>query len=340
MVAVMEQRQQADDLYDRIGAFLGEQGLSIDPAHYAFAHDILANPDGDVASAVARLTDGGVRLSQREIESLGGRVVAGASLRRGEAEQAAKLVAETQAHVDDFTTMVREMQNETRSFGRDLAAGAAAIEHVPAAQSQIDGIDEIARVTGAMLTRIRDAEARLAQATSEAEALRAKLFEANDSARRDTLTGLPNRRAFDEIFAERRGAGEPCCLALCDIDRFKRINDQHGHAVGDRVLSAVARTLADECAPHLVVRHGGEEFAILLSGLNLADAAEELDRVRALLSAKRFRTRDTDLALGQITVSIGVTAVHAGESSAEPFARADRLLYAAKAEGRDRVHAT
>ncbi|USU04474.1 GGDEF domain-containing protein [Sphingomonadaceae bacterium OTU29THOMA1] len=340
-------KDERGDLFSRIGAFLAQQGLSPDPAHYSFAYDVIANPAGVIAQAVDRLTDGGVRLSRSDIEQLGGRVAIGGggtgsvqdgSDRASRVEnEAMRLVEETQAQVDGFTSIVRAMQDETRDFGRDLAESAAAIAPANRAASTTAGLDEIARITGSMLTRIRDAEVRLAHATSEADALRAKLAEANDTARRDALTGLPNRRAFDEAFTTRRERDGPFCLAVCDIDRFKRINDAHGHQIGDRVLSAVAKTLAEECAGHLVVRHGGEEFAVLLHGIPLADAAAHLDGVRSVISGKRFRLRESDKPLGQVTLSIGVTAVHDAEPIDAAFDRADRLLYTAKADGRDRV---
>ncbi|MGR6330539.1 GGDEF domain-containing protein [Sphingomonas sp. XXL09] len=337
------------DVFTRIGAFLAQHGLSPEPAHYMFAYTIVTEPDGVIAQAVARLTDGGFRLSRRDIETLGGTVVAGAPIAAEPVappstepshadlleDAAVRLVAETQAQVDDFATMMRAMQDETRGFGRDLAQSAATLERPRG--SVADGLGEIARITGTMLARVREAEARLASATHEADALRAKLAEANDTARRDALTGLPNRRAFEEAFAVRDERDAPYCLAVCDIDRFKRINDVHGHPVGDRVLSAVGRALAEECRGQLVVRHGGEEFAILLHGITLADAASHLDFVRSVVAGKRFRVRESDSAIGQVTLSIGITAVQAGESSAAAFDRADRLLYTAKAEGRDRV---
>ena len=337
------------DVFARIGAFLSEQGLSPEPSHYSFAYSIVTEPDGVIAQAVRRLTDGGFRLQRGDIESLGGKVSLGASaaaeagqprqpdISHADAleENAARLVAETQAQVADFTTMMQAMQNETRGFGRDLAESAAAIT-APQVGHAV-GLEAIARITGTMLARVRDAEARLASATREAEALRAKLDEANDTARRDALTGLPNRRAFEESFVTRPEHDGPYCLAVADIDRFKRINAIHGHPVGDRVLCAVGRLLVEECAGQLVVRHGGEEFAILLRGMTLAQAADHLDSVRAMMAAKRFRIRESDQPLGSVTMSIGVTAVQFGEDSATAFDRADRLLYTAKAEGRDRV---
>ncbi len=335
-------RVKSDRVFEQVGAFLDAHRLSPDPAHYDFAFAVVSAPDGVLARRVAELTHGGVRLTRRDIEGLGGRVVdeppgvfpeRSAETADTVEDIAVSLVDETRQQVDGFARMMRDMQAETEGFGRDLAQSAAAIFRVP----QIAEIDAIATITTTMIGRIRDSEVRLAQATAEADALRTKLAEARDIARRDTLTGLPNRRAFDEAFAERDHDAGPYCLALCDVDRFKRINDKFGHGVGDRVLSAIGQAIATECAPHLVVRHGGEEFAVLLQGIALVDAAALLDGVRATVAAKRFRSRETNASLGTITFSVGITAIHADEPAETAFARADRLLYTAKDEGRDRV---
>ncbi len=328
-----------EKLFDRIGSFLVTHGLSPDPVHYEFAFTVLSAPDSPLGKAVARLTENNVRLTRHDIERLGGRVVDGPPLvrihdgaapREADVDSAIALVTETQQQVDGFAEMMRTMHNETRGFGRDLAQSAAAI-------TQMAEIDEITRITTTMIGRIRDSEVRLAQATAETDALRAKLAEARDTARRDVLTGLPNRRAFEEALAVRDVDGGPYCLAVCDIDRFKRVNDIHGHGVGDRVLTAIGQAIAAECAPHLVVRHGGEEFAVLIAGITLAEAAGLLDSVRATVAAKRFRNRDTDTSLGIMTFSAGITAIHADEPADAAFTRADRLLYMAKNQGRDRI---
>jgi len=324
-----------DDLFERVGAFLAANALPPEPPYYAFAYRVVSSPDSDLAKTVARLTENRVRLSRHDIEALGSSIPVSAPAPAHVDHRAEQLVAETQAQVDGFASMMRAMQDETRGFGRDLAESAAAFS----ASSQLAGLDEVTQITSAMIARIRDAESRLAHATQEADSLRTKLAEAHDTARRDPLTGLPNRRAFDEAFASRGDTAGPHCLAVCDVDRFKRINDEFGHGVGDRVLNAIARLLLEECAPHLVVRHGGEEFAVLINGVDLAGATALLDNARAITAAKRFRSRDNQAALGQITFSAGVTAIQPGEAQDKAFARADRLLYAAKADGRDRIHA-
>ncbi len=331
MLAVQEDRQD-ESLLAAIAGFLDAHGLSPDPAHYAFAFAALTDPD--IAAAVERLTDGGLRLGRREIEELGGSVKPRAATPPlAENRRAAALVARTQARVDDFADLVRDIRQETKGFGRDLAASAAALGRQPA----MAGLDEIARITGAMTARVRDAEARLATATAETDTLRVELAQAQGEARRDPLTGLPNRLAFEEAFGRVAPGGGPVCLAVVDIDHFKLLNDRHGHGVGDRVLNAIARCLVEACEDQMVARHGGEEFAVLTHGRSLAEAALLLDKARQCLSDKRFRDRDTGELLGQITLSAGVVALHDAEAIDVAFARADRLLYTAKADGRDRV---
>jgi diguanylate cyclase len=342
--SVRKTRRQRGDLFDRIGQFLDAQGLSADPANYALAHAALADPTGPLAAAVGRLTDGGVRLSSRDVEALGG-ASGGAppapttasrqdAATDGATRDAAALVARTQAQVDGFASLIDTIRAETSGFGRDLAESTAELQGTG---RRARTPDEIARLAAAMVARVRDAEQRLANATRETDALREKLVEACDAARRDALTGLPNRLAFDEAFSARDTRPGPYALAICDIDNFKKLNDRHGHQVGDRVLRSLAQTLDAECDGQLVVRYGGEEFAILTAGLDLDAATALVDRARAAVATKRLRNRETDSAIGQISFSAGVTMMERGEDKARAFERADRLLYQAKAEGRDQV---
>ncbi|WP_244501614.1 GGDEF domain-containing protein [Sphingomonas gellani] len=328
-------------MFDRICAFLAAHGLGPEPENYSFVYTVLTDPTGPLATAVARITDGGVRLSRQDMTTLGvdlrfgpqAKVAAAANDSDDDkAQRAEKLVAQTQAQVDDFADMMRLMREETSDFGRNLVASAEEINR----SAGLPGIEDIARITGSMISRVRRAEAKLASATQEANALREKLAEAQDTARRDPLTGLPNRRALTEAMAIRAPGGRDS-IAVCDIDRFKLINDQHGHPVGDRVLVAIGQALADACAGHLVVRHGGEEFAVLMLDTDLKDASMLLERARQAIALKRFRSRDTNALLGNITISVGVTALNPGERGEDAMERADQLLYTAKAQGRDQV---
>ncbi|MFC3578731.1 GGDEF domain-containing protein [Sphingomonas hylomeconis] len=336
VLARMAVENAAVDLFERIGDFLREHHLSPDPAHYAFAHGVLTHPDSAVARSVRTLTDGGVRLSRNDIEKLGGQVRDGAPLGGGPGDRPSNdgLVAQTQMQVEGFTDMVQAMRVETEDFGRDLAARAEALRRL-----DMLGMSDVVQLTGSMIARVRTAETRLEAATHEASELRAKLEEARDNARRDPLTDLPNRRAFEEAFAASAASGARLCIAVCDVDRFKAVNDRFGHAVGDRVLKAIAEALSQTCAGHLVSRYGGEEFAILFSDVDHEAAQRTLNDARLTVAAKRYRLRGTDEPLGEVTFSAGLTCAGSDEPLASAFGRADALLYAAKNAGRNRLRA-
>ncbi|MEA2874221.1 MAG: hypothetical protein QOH67_4197 [Hyphomicrobiales bacterium] len=156
----------------------------------------------------------------------------------------------------------------------------------------------------------------------------------------DPLTGLANRRAFlanaDEFMSRNGKRGEPLTVMLADLDRFKAINDRFGHAVGDRVLQVFAdmvrRTLR---AKDLSGRMGGEEFAFLMPGTGAAEAARIAERIRAHF-ADAARSIDGHAVASTVSVGVATTASSTVEL-ADLMAAADRALYRAKAEGRNRV---
>lgn len=171
-------------------------------------------------------------------------------------------------------------------------------------------------------------ERRLAQARLEAQASL------------DPLTGLYNRRHLSVLSEELQAAavrGEPACLALFDIDHFKLVNDTFGHLTGDRVLVSLALLLGrNSRASDIPCRYGGDEFLVLLVGLDGDTGAEAAERLRASVAAA---TIESDLKQIKVTISVGVACVQAGDDTdlSELIERADRALYAAKLEGRNRV---
>lgn len=166
--------------------------------------------------------------------------------------------------------------------------------------------------------------------------------QAHELARRDSLTGLRNRRGFFEVAGGHLEApgGMPVALLLIDVDFFKSINDVHGHDIGDAVLVTIARRIAgwdgDLCA---AARIGGEEFAMMVRGLEGAALARFAETVRCEIAAC---DHGAEIGGRRVTVSIGVAEADGGgtdraEAMAALYRRADASLYAAKHEGRDRV---
>ena len=164
------------------------------------------------------------------------------------------------------------------------------------------------------------------------------LEDAERGANLDPLTGLPNRRYFDELLGmmgPRRRDTDSLGVLMVDIDHFKRLNDRYGHARGDEVLkevaSAIALTLRAEDTP---VRYGGEEFAVLLRRASAPQAREAAERVRAAVAALPVAQFGLD---GPVTVSVGVAIAAEDEEVSAVIGRADEALYRAKRRGRDRV---
>jgi diguanylate cyclase (GGDEF)-like protein len=178
-------------------------------------------------------------------------------------------------------------------------------------------------------------EATVAQRTADLMQANAELL---SLATHDALTGVYNRRRFDEKITEysllSRRTGRPFALLLIDADYFKRINDTHGHAVGDEVLKQLAQLIqASLRTTDFVARYGGEEFAVLLPEIAQPDTPEVVaEKIRAAVADAEFAS------VGQVTVSIGVgLADPADNSPTALFKRADQQLYQAKAAGRNQV---
>ncbi|WP_434990391.1 diguanylate cyclase domain-containing protein [Xanthomonas melonis] len=184
---------------------------------------------------------------------------------------------------------------------------------------------------------------RLLQANQEKSELltrlriKSEVFERQ--AHEDALTGLPNRRHFDEALARdisrARRSGRPLVLAILDIDHFKRINDHYSHASGDAVLHEVGALLtAAARATDLPARLGGEEFALLLTDTGLDDAQPLCLRIRALFHARRDWGGVEGL---QVTFSAGLAQLRDDDTASSLMQRADHALYDAKSAGRDRI---
>ena len=167
--------------------------------------------------------------------------------------------------------------------------------------------------------------------------------ELKEQSYRDALTELHNRRYFYErgprLLAASIAQGKPLCLVMLDLDHFKRLNDAHGHVIGDRVLTALGKLLRDGLRESDVVcRVGGEEFAMLLP-TSTAEAATE--RLEAMLAAfKRLPYCDGSVKAAGLTFSAGIVqAPEHGATIDALMIAADRLLYAAKRNGRARIEA-
>ena len=196
---------------------------------------------------------------------------------------------------------------------------------------------------GCMLPAVATLTARLSRIrwrlSQQREELARALAQLQAIATRDELTGLPNRRQMqalmDQELLRSLRHHHDFCIAVVDLDHFKRVNDEHGHAAGDAVLRAFAQAgQAAMRATDVLARWGGEEFLVLLPDTSMPPALGGMERLRQHVAALQI---DVGEAKVSITVSIGLTGHRRSDTLAETLARADQLLYRAKAEGRNRT---
>lgn len=196
------------------------------------------------------------------------------------------------------------------------------------------------------VTALERANSGLRSALTELQESRRQIEKQNDELKQlasiDPLSGCLNRRSFfaaaDPIFEQAHAASADLCALMCDIDKFKSINDMHGHAVGDVVIQQVAKLLKSALRPSdLLCRYGGEEFCILLPGMTLIQAFVVAERIRLKIEAQAGAAVPTARGL-RITSSFGLSSVSLGADELNVLIeQADEALYASKQNGRNRV---
>jgi diguanylate cyclase len=218
-----------------------------------------------------------------------------------------------------------------------LGGGLSARDLKMVVEALVDATKHVAEQSRALERRIAASKAVIQDLHQDLETVRAESLT-------DEMTGLANRRRFGQVLKmeafEARETGDPLCLALADVDNFKRLNDSFGHQAGDRALRVVAqmfqrsiKTGAHAC------RYGGEEFALVLPRTELADAVALANNIRWTVKERELVKKLRGQPLGYVTLSIGVAAYRPGEPVDDLVHRADAYLYAAKQRGRDRVEA-
>jgi len=255
------------------------------------------------------------------------------------ATQLAELIQSARDRLDGAVEMVDRSADEAADYGRALSASARALDAQKLPQ---DTVQALIDVTRQMIDRTETAEKRLRSTNGELRSLQRDLSIAQESAERDPLTGLPNRRALEQAMVRAvdtaRRADAALSVAFCDIDHFKRLNDVHGHAVGDRVLRLVGDCLSEDADDRTFVgRQGGEEFVLLFEGLPVIEAAARVDAIREALSRRTLRSRSDGTPIGRVTFSAGVAALNGQETGEDLLHRADVALYRAKEGGRNQV---
>jgi diguanylate cyclase len=210
-------------------------------------------------------------------------------------------------------------------------------------------MDTLGGEVGQMLDRTRHMgeslgylQGEFQRSQDEVQRLAEELSRMRQEVQTDPLTGLSNRRGFDATIHRMHQAvtqgGTTLTLLMLDIDHFKMVNDTYGHLFGDQVIRGVAQAIRSMVkGQDMAARYGGEEFAVLLPDTDSVAGLHVAEQIRSLVERSKIRRFNTAEAVGNITVSIGVTHCRPGETISEFIERADAALYRSKTGGRNRV---
>jgi diguanylate cyclase len=252
---------------------------------------------------------------------------------------AGEKIARDLSQVVDF---LKQAEAKSGDYGRTLESAATDLNRGLAPEQIRQVVASLAAATLDMANHNQNLTSQLQRSTKEIDTLRTSLESVRVESLTDSLTGLANRRMFDETLRmrleEARAQRTELCLLLCDIDHFKRFNDTWGHHTGDQILRFLASALQAHARPDfLVARYGGEEFAVVMPRVSPRVAAQTAEALRAAIQAKRLRRRSTNEDLGQVTVSVGIARLQPGDTTQGFIERADACLYASKRNGRNQV---
>jgi diguanylate cyclase len=301
------------------------------PLSYTIWYEHVSGRNAGLSGEIDRLMATGVALDEEQTQRLYQQYV----LDR-EAQATLRVADGVRGMLEEVEDSARQAGQQSGQFEMALSRWEQAVQ-----QGQADDPERRAEMqagTQVMRSAVGALQERMDQTRSEIDRLQRELVRAHEEALRDSLTGLANRRAFDLRMTECVGAAAPACLLVGDIDHFKKVNDSFGHLFGDQVLRAVAEAIRS-CtkAPQLAARTGGEEFAVLLPGATLTQGQALAEKIRTTVAASRIRRRGAGEAIGNVTISVGVSVRRGSDTAETWYERADQALYAAKNAGRNRV---
>jgi len=312
---------------------MAKHSVALHPINYAVWYEYVSGRSGDLKAEIERLTADGRALTEADVARLFKAYVAPVGLETSErvAENARRILRSMEQDALEAT-------DRTSAFDQSLSQWQAELDREANGGAVLQGVVDSTRE---MSEAMRQLQSRLDVNQREIAQLRAEVAAARSEAQTDSLTGLHNRRSFEQHIAKFLADREAAMsLVLVDIDHFKLVNDTHGHLFGDQVLMAVARVLKESVRnDDLAARIGGEEFALLLPSTPLKGAVELAERIRTSIANSRIRRRNSEQQVGQITVSLGVADLWPSDNGESWFSRADEALYASKREGRNRVTA-
>ena len=330
----------AYDLARKAMAAMQAQQVWPTPLNYEIFLHCVKDPEGPLAKEVARLASIGEPLTELVSEELAAAYLPKAQLNEQIKDAGDQLSRELEA----VAAAIDTAQKSSSDYGQTLADVSKELSTSDMAPALQTIVQTLSSATRQVQRENKTLESQLKESTSEVNRLREHLEQVRRDATTDALTGLANRKAFDDELeracAEAATSGQPLTLAVIDIDHFKNFNDTWGHQTGDQVIRYVASVIARMAPPpRFAARYGGEEFGLVFPGESAAMVRKTLEEIREEVCSRILRRRSTNEELGAVSVSAGYAERQPRESSHSLMERADAALYDSKRAGRNRVSA-
>ena len=309
------------------------------PRAYAVWYAYVAGSQPLMNDAIKRLTTQNGTLTSADIDQLHDAYIDGRRLAVEVDRMNSSLIAEVEGIMEMIDVSIRS----TAQYGESLQAFTHDIANAATSRTRLrEIVTTIIANTRDVTANNRTLEARMRDSRKEIDTLRETLEATRLESLTDPLTGLGNRKNFEEALrraVETPAGRRPASLIVLDIDFFKRFNDLYGHLTGDQVLRLVAIVMREHVVQPgaTLARFGGEEFGIVLPEPDRASARELAERVRASVTGRELVKRSTGESLGKVTVSLGVATQREDDNAVSLLERADACLFAAKRSGRNRT---
>ena len=322
---------------------LAKMGLPVNPINYSLLYEYYLGNNEPLKNILESFIDNKESLEPEEAKRIFEDHIV-----HGQSDQLKKLSDEVRELISTVLNLMSHAGGEGEKFNGSLEVYKGKLEQVETIQEAT----ELKNMVHSMIEEARemiDSNKRFSQqldtTSREIGLLRAEMQDLRLQASLDSLTGLGNRKTFDESLS-RALEGAPddmssVCLMMVDIDNFKRINDEYGHLIGDKILRFVADILKRSVKGRdTVSRFGGDEFGVILEETPPSGAYRLAESIRQTVAKSSLKRTDTGEAIGSITVSIGVDCNQQGDAIEDLLHRADKALYESKQKGRNRVTCT
>jgi diguanylate cyclase len=253
-----------------------------------------------------------------------------------------RLLTQINLLLRDITHHILETEGDLAGHGRNLGNLAEKINSVHDFEGIREIVDQMLQETRGLIKSGSRLQSRMSVSSEDLKQLSQELEKSQKEAQTDILTGLANRRGLEKVFElERIRARQnmaPFCVVLMDIDHFKKVNDSHGHLVGDSMLKGISKILTQHLRKNdVAARFGGEEFLIVLPETDIDGACAVAKKIQKALACKEWKVKESGKRIGTVTVSMGVARYAMNEPQEDLIKRADKALYKAKRNGRNQV---